>query len=278
LRISKSVVSRQIATLETYLGARLFHRTTRSLALTEIGQAYFERCARILADIDEANMSVNTLQAAPRGRLRINAPMSFSILHLAPLLPIFLERFPQLDLDLAMNDRIINLIEEGFDVAIRIGKLEDSSLICRQLAPARLAVCASPDYLAKFGEPKTPEELADHCCLSYSNLSTADEWKFRNSDGQRRPVEVKGRLRVNNADVLREAALAGSGIVMLPTFICGRDLQSGRLVSVLNNFILQDIAIHAVYPHNRHLSPKVRAFVDFLAEHFGPRPYWDLME
>ena len=278
LGVSKSVISRQVSALEAKLGARLFHRTTRSLSLTEVGQAYFERCARILSDIEEADGSVSALQATPRGRLRINAPMSFALHHLAPLIPLFLERFPEVDADMEMNDRYVNLIEEGFDVAVRIGRLEDSSLIARQLAPSRLALCASPDYLRRHGRPETPDDLAAHCCLTYSARTLASEWHFQDARGNRWTVEVKGRLRANNGDMLRDAALAGLGLVRLPTFLCGRDLQAGRLVSLLNEYIPQDMAIHAVYPHNRHLSPKVRAFVDFLAGEFGPRPHWDLIE
>ncbi|HIJ61306.1 MAG TPA: LysR family transcriptional regulator [Rhodospirillaceae bacterium] len=278
LGISKSVISRQISALETRLGARLFHRTTRSLSLTEVGLAYLERCQRILSDIEEADGSVSALQATPRGRLRVNAPMSFAIHHLAPLVPSFLERYPEVDLDMEMNDRYVNLIEEGFDLAIRIGRLEDSSLIARQLAPSRLVLCASPDYLRHHGRPETPDDLATHCCLTYSARTLASEWRFQDSRGKRWTVEIKGRLRANNGDLLREAALAGIGLVRLPTFLCGRDLQAGRLVSLLTEYVPQDMAIHAVYPHNRHLSPKVRAFVDFLAGEFGPRPHWDLIE
>jgi DNA-binding transcriptional LysR family regulator len=278
LRLSKSVVSRQVSALETQLGARLFHRTTRSLSLTEVGQAYYERCARILAEIEEANLSVSSLQGEPRGTLRINAPMSFGVLHLAPLLPSFLERYPLIDIDMAMNDRFVSLIDEGFDVAVRIGKLEDSSLIARHLAVARRVVCASPAYLERRGVPATPDDLADHCCLTYANRTTPEEWSFQTRDGQRWPVEVHGRLRVNNGDVLRAAALGGVGIITLPSFIVGRDLQAGTLVALLADYLPQDLAIHAVYPHNRHLSPKVRAFVDFLVEQIGPRPYWDLVD
>jgi DNA-binding transcriptional LysR family regulator len=278
LRVSKSVVSRQVSALEAQLGARLFHRTTRSLALTEIGRAYFERCSRILADIEEANLSVSSLQAAPRGRLRVNAPMSFGILHLAPLIPAFCQRFPEIDIDMELNDRFINLVDEGVDVAVRIGKLADSSLIARHLAPARKVLCASPEYLNRHGTPVTPDDLERHECLTYSNRATPEEWSFAHPDGRPWPISVQGRLRVNNGDVLREAALGGLGIVIQPSFIVGRDLQAGTLVSLLADFIPQDLAIHAVYPHNRHLSPKVRAFVDFLVEHFGPRPYWDLID
>lgn len=278
LTLSKSVVSRQVSALETQLGARLFQRTTRSLSLTEVGLAYYERCSRILAEIEEANLSVSNLQAEPRGKLRINAPMSFGVLHLAPMLPRFLERYPDIGIDMAMNDRFVSLIDEGFDVAVRIGKLEDSSLIARYLAPVRRIVCASPAYLERHGVPATPSDLANHCCLTYSNLATPDEWSFQTAEGRRWPVEVHGRLRVNNGDTIREAALGGVGVVTLPSFIVGRDLQAGTLVSLLADYVPQDLPLHAVYPHNRHLSPKVRAFVDFLAEHIGPRPYWDLID
>jgi DNA-binding transcriptional LysR family regulator len=275
LHASKSVVSRQVGALEAELGARLIHRTTRALTLTEAGRSYFERASRILADIEEANASVGQLQAAPRGRLRVNAPMSFGFLHLAPAAPAFLARYPDVELEMIMNDRFVDLVEEGFDVAVRIGKLDDSSLVARRLAPARRAVCGAPAYLAAHGTPASPDDLRAHQCLCYSNLSPSQDWRFVSPDGRPWSVEVKGRLHANNGDALRAAALQGFGLVNLPTFIVGRDLQAGDLVAVLDPFIPQDSAVHAVYPHARHLSPKVRAFVDFLAERCGPQPYWD---
>ena len=276
--ISKSVVSRQVMALETSLGARLFHRTTRSLALTEAGQGYYERVTRILSDIDEANLSVTRLQAAPRGRLRVNAPMSFGVRHLAPAIPDFLALHPEVEIDMTMNDRFVDLVDEGYDVAVRIGRLMDSALVARKLAPLRRVVCASPAYLAARGVPQTPADLASHDCLSYSNMALSDEWSFVGADGKPMPVEVRGRLRVNNGDALRIAALRGLGLITQPTFIVGADLQAGTLVGVLTDRVAQDGAVYAVYPHSRHLSPKVRAFVDFLADRFGPRPYWDLIE
>ncbi|MGE5548659.1 MAG: LysR family transcriptional regulator [Solirubrobacterales bacterium] len=276
LRSSKSVVSRQVSALEAELGARLFHRTTRSMTLTEAGQGYYERCARILADIDEANQSVSQLQAAPRGKLRVNAPMSFGFLHLAPAIPDFLARYPDVDVDMTMNDRFVDLVDEGFDVAVRIARLADSSLVARKLAPMRRAVCASPDYLDAHGVPQSPEDLAAHDCLCYSNVALSDEWRFVTPDGKPWPVAVRGRLRTNNGDALRAAALKGVGLAYLPTFLVGNDLKAGTLVPVLGEYVPQDMAVHAVYPHSRHLSPKVRAFVDFLADRFGPRPYWDM--
>ncbi len=278
LRTSKSLVSRQIAALETELGVRLLQRTTRSMALTEAGRSYFQRLSQILAELEETNSSVSQLQAAARGMLRVSAPMSFGLLHLAPALPDFLLRYPNVDVDMSMSDRFTDLVDEGFDLAVRIGKLHDSSLVARKLAPIRRVVCGSPDYLKARGTPASPADLKQHECLCYSNITLAHEWRFVTPEGEPWPVEVKGRLAANNGDALKMAALRGLGLVNQPTFIVGDELQSGTLVSVLDRFIPQDSALSAVYPHARHLSPKVRVFIDFLAERFGPRPYWDLIE
>jgi DNA-binding transcriptional LysR family regulator len=272
------VVSRQVGALEAELGARLLHRTTRALTLTEAGRSYFAQAARILADLAEANASVGQLQAAPRGRLRVSAPMSFGFLHLAPAVPDFLDRYPDVEIDLAMNDRYVDLVDEGFDMAVRIGKLEDSSLVARKLAPARRTICAAPAYLQARGVPASPDDLKAHECLCYSNVGLSQEWRFVRPDGRPWPVEVRGRLHANNGDALRAAALRGFGLAVLPSFLVGRDFQSGALVSVLDAFMAQDSGVYAVYPHARHLSPKVRAFVDFLADRFGPDPYWDHAE
>lgn len=278
LRTSKSLVSRQVAALEAELGVRLFNRTTRSLTLTEEGRGYQTQVVRILGEIEAANASVNMLQVVPRGRLRMNAPMSFGVLHLAPAIRDFLARYPEIDLDLTLNDRYVDLVDEGFDLAVRIGRLADSSLVARKLAPMRLVVCGSPAYLATHGVPATPEDLRQHQCLAYSSNALHDEWRFGDADGRVATMEIKGRLRINNGDALRVAALQGLGLVNLPSFIIGGDLQAGTLVSVLTDHETQDAGIHVVYPHGRHLSLKVRALVDFLAERFGLRPYWDLVE
>ena len=278
LRSSKSVVSRSVGALEAELGVRLFHRTTRSLALTEAGRGYFERATRILADLEEANLAVGQLQSAPRGRLRVSAPMSFGFLHLAPALPDFLGLYPEVAVDLALNDRFVDLVDEGFDVAVRIGAMDDSSLIARKLAPIRRVVCASPGYLKARGLPKSPDDLKGHECLFNSNIASSQEWRFTTPEGKPWPVAVNGRLSANNGDAMRVAALKGLGLVNLPTFIVGGDLQERALVTVLDEFISQDLVMSAVYPHSRHLSPKVRAFVDYLADRFGPQPYWDRIE
>ncbi|MBP2299318.1 LysR family transcriptional regulator [Azospirillum picis] len=274
LNLSKSVVSRRIGELENRLGARLLNRTTRKLSLTEVGQAYYERCTRILADLEEAEQAVADLHAAPRGRLRLNAPVSFGILHLAPAVAEFLERYPAIEIDMDLNDRYVDLIDEGYDMAIRIGRLRDSSLIARRLAPARMALCASPAYLKAHGIPQTPEDLTQHRCLIYTNVPSPDLWQFT-VDGELRNIRVSGPVRVNNGDLLREAAVAGLGFVILPTFLCGEALSRGELVSVLHHAVRSDLSVNAVYPQNRHLSPKVRVFVDFLVQRFGTRPYWD---
>jgi DNA-binding transcriptional LysR family regulator len=275
LRSSKSGVSRHVSALEAELGARLLHRTTRALTLTEAGRGYFERASRILAELEEADLSITQLQLAPRGRLRVNAPMSFGFLHLAPAIPDFLRRYPEVEIDMTMNDRLVDLVDEGFDVAVRISKLQDSSLVARKLAPIRRAICASPVYLQERGIPASPDDLEAHECLCYSNIAVSHEWRFAALDGRPWTVEVKGRLSANNGDALVAAALRGLGVISQPTFLVGSHLQAGTLVSVLDEFVPQDLTVSAVYPHSRHLSPKVRAFVDFFAERFGPRPYWD---
>jgi DNA-binding transcriptional LysR family regulator len=277
LRSSKSLVSRQVAELEGNLGVRLFHRTTRSLTLTEEGRAYMGQVTRILGEIEEANLSVSATRTAPRGRLRVSAPMSFGILHLAPAIPLFLARCPEVELDLNLNDRYVDLIDEGLDLSIRVGRLAESSLVARKLADSRMVLCASPDYLAANGTPKTPEDLEAHRCLCYSTNSIQPEWRLQHLDGTPWLVPIKAHLHVNNGDVLRTAALAHAGIAFLPNFIVGQDLQVSALLSILDDYVPADAGIYAVYPHSRHLSPKVRAFIDFLLGHFGPRPYWDLV-
>ena len=274
LGLSKSMISRQVSSLETELGVRLLHRTTRSLSPTEAGRAYLERCQRILADLDEANQLVSQLQTTPRGRLRVSAPLSFGIGHLSSALPGFLERYPEIELDMNMTDRHVDLVEEGWDVAVRIGRLADSSLICRRLAPIRRLAAAAPSYLERQGTPLAPQDLEGHDCLTHGNM-VSFEWRFVSSENQPLPVAVHGRFHADNGDVLRDMAVAGVGIVMLPTFFLGDDIRAGRLVPLLGAYIPLDVSLNAVYPHGRHLSPKVRAFVDYLAECFGPEPYWD---
>ena len=274
LGLSKATVSKHLAELEDRLGVRLLNRTTRRSSLTEVGQAYFERCRRSVAEAEEAELAITSLQAEPRGLLRINAPMTFGVQHIAPMLPVYLNRFPELSVELVFNDRQVDLIEEGFDVGIRIANLPDSSLIARKLAPCRRIVCASPAYWDRHGRPSHPTELTKYDCLIYEHLLSPLEWPFEGPEGPIR-VRVSGKIRANNGEALVEAAIQGLGAYLCPTFFCGEALGDGRLELVLEDYEDRNTSIFAIYPHSRHLSAKVRTFVDFLVECFGPEPYWD---
>ena len=274
LGMSKSAVSKQITRLEDRLGARLLNRTTRRLSLTETGAAFYDRCARVVAEAQQAELAVTRLQSEPHGTLRVNAPMTFGHLHIAPAIPDFLARYPEVRVDMTMNDRFVDLIDEGFDVAIRIARLTDSSLIARRLAPDRRILCGAPAYFAKHGEPRTPDDLAAHNCLSYAYVSDTDQWQFIDGEGTR-SISVRGNLRANNGDAIRQALLAGLGVAVLPSFIVGPDIQAGRFKEVLRDYLPNRVSVYAVYPHSCHLTAKVRVFVDFLADRFGPSPYWD---
>ena len=275
LGLSKSAVSKHVSALEDRLGARLLNRTTRRISPTEIGQALFERCQRIAAEVEEAELAVTRLSTAPRGRLRVNTSMSFGHIFLAPALPAFQERYPEVTVDLTLNDRIVDVVEEGYDLAVRIARLADSSLIARKLAVARRIIAASPAYLARAGRPARPEDLPAHNCLTYSYAARPGVWRVGDADGTVHEVSVAGSLHTNNGDALRAAALAGLGITELPTFLVGDDVAAGRLIHLFPHYLDSFGGIYAVYPHNRHLSAKVRALVDFLAARIGPRPPWD---
>ena len=274
LGVSTSAVSKYVIALEDRLGVRLLNRTTRRLSLTEAGRDFREWCERIAADVGEAEQSVARLQAEPRGVLRVNAPMSFGQRHLGPMLADFLDRYPGVHVDMTMTDRRIDIVEEGFDVAIRIGTLADSSLIARTLAPARRVVCAAPAYLAQHGVPQTPDDLEDHNCLGHVPLRGAEDWEFTGPSGDF-AVRATGSLMVNNGDMLRLAVLAGSGLAMLPTFIVGPDLADGHLRAVLCDYEPPLRPISAVYAAGRPVAAKVRAFIDHVAGCFGDAPYWD---
>ena len=277
LGLSPALVSRRLAALESRLGARLINRTTRSLHLTDDGATYYEACARVLADIEEADATVSAGRVEPRGTLRVALPASFGHQHIAPLIPRFAERYPQIQLALSLSDRTVNLIEEGFDLAVRIAHLEDSSLTARKLAPNRRVVCASPGYLARHGTPRTPDELARHNCLTTTDF--AMNWDYKGPDGKPGSVRVTGRYSCDNWEVLREWALAGLGIALKSTWDVHRLLVDGSLVEVCTGYTFHsDVAIYAVYPSRRFLPAKTRVFIDFLAESFGPDPYWDQPE
>lgn len=277
LGLSPALVSRRLAALESRLGARLINRTTRSLHLTDDGATYYEACARVLADIEEADATVSAGRVEPRGTLRVALPASFGHQHIAPLIPRFAERYPQIQLALSLSDRTVNLIEEGFDLAVRIAHLADSSLTARRLAPNRRVVCASPGYLARHGTPRTPDELARHNCLTTTDF--AMNWDYKGPDNKPGSVRVTGRYSCDNWEVLREWALAGLGIALKSTWDVHRLLVDGSLVEVCPGYTFHsDVAIYAVYPSRRFLPAKTRVFIDFLAESFGPDPYWDQPE
>ncbi|MFC5474942.1 LysR family transcriptional regulator [Paraherbaspirillum soli] len=274
LGLSNPSVSRHIADLEQYLQARLLNRSTRRLSLTDTGSAYLERSKQVLFDLEQATLAAGMHAAKPSGVLRLNAPVSFSVSHLGRVLPLYAQRYPNVALDVTLSDRIVDLIEEGFDLAIRIGRLQDSNLVTRKIAPARLLLCASPAYLEQHGTPQQPSDLERHTCLTYAYSMPGDEWRLQR-DGKTHTVRIKGGLHCNNGDLLRAAALGGMGIIRQPTFIIGDDIRNGRLVPLLTDYHGPELAIHAVYPSRQHLSAKVRTFVDFLAEQFGDAPDWD---
>ncbi len=275
LGISKSAVSKRINQLEAHLGVRLLHRTTRKLSLTEAGERYFEHAAQALTAAGQAEDAVTELQGEPQGKLRINAPMSFGRLHVAPLIPKFLKVCPKLQIDLVMDDRKVDLVAGGFDVAIRAGNLPATTLIARKLAPVRQVLCASPDYIDRYGRPATPAELSDHNCVLYSYSSDANEWTLIGEGGPE-TMTVSGSYQVNNSEALLEALREGVGIGRLPTFVAGPDLKTGRLVKLFESYRLPDFTLYAVFPERQYLPAKVRSFLDFAIEYFGgDQPYWD---
>lgn len=274
LKLSKSLVSKQVTQLEKSLGARLLNRTTRALSLTEAGTVLYEHCARIVDELEEAKLAVARLHAEPRGLLRISVSVAFGRLHIAPALPQFLETHPQLKIDMVTTDRFVDLVEEGYDVVVRIAADAASNVVARKLAPVNTKMCATPEYFARHGIPQTPNDLERHNCLTYTYFNPQDPWRLRGRDGDI-SVRVSGNLRLNDDDALAEAVLGGLGIALLPTFIIGKDLQSGRLQSVLSDHVPLERHIYAVYLPNRQLSPKVRAFIDYMMKRIGPEPYWD---
>lgn len=269
LSLSKSAVSKHIAALEDRLGARLFNRTTRQVSLTEEGRTYLRRATRILEELEEAAAAVGSMNSEPIGTLRVSAALSFGLRHVAPLLPEFLSRYPRLSVDLDFGDRFVDLIDEGFDVAIRIGDLPDSDLVARRLATARILLVASPSYLEKKGQPRRPADLTAHTCLLYRGRAGPRYWGLGGDRHARETVRVDGPLIANNGDALKTAALSGLGIARLPNFLLDDALERGELREVLPDHRPAPIPIHALYMPSRHLAAKVRYFVDFLANNFS---------
>lgn len=268
LRLSRSAVSKYIAELEESLGVQLLNRTTRHASPNENGQLYFERALVILSEIDAADQAVASQQATPRGLLRINAPMSFGTIRLGPALGDFMIKYPEIQLQLVLSDDLIDPVEGGFDVTLRIAELESSSLIARKITPMPRLICASPDYLQRHGAPAHPEDLRKHHTLTYGFLLTGNQWKLTGEDGVHW-IQPAWSLCVNNAEVLRDVAVKGRGIALIPKFIAEEALESGQLRTILDAFQAPPLTLYAVYPSTRHLSIKVRLFIDFLVERFG---------
>lgn len=276
--VKTSTVSRAIATLETDLGIALLNRSTRRMHPTEAGIDFYDRAARILGEIESARLMVSSLNGRPQGLLKINIPGAFGRRHIIPLLPDFLLRYPEIRVEATLTDATVDIIEAGADVAVRIGALPDSSLIAKKLAPHRRVLCASPAYLANRPAINHPHDLLDHACLAFSLLAPSDRWTFERG-GEKLDISVGGPLKANDSEALLDAALAGLGIALLPSWVAGAEVKAGRLTSLLPDWLARlapgDRAIWGVYPPKKAVAPKVRVFLDFVEERFGQPAYWD---
>lgn len=273
--VSKSAVSKHVSALEARLGARLLNRTTRRVSPTEIGLAYYDRASRVVADATEADAMASSMQSAPRGELRVSAPLSFGVRHMAPAIAAFLNEYPEVSARLSLDDRFVELVAEGFDLAIRVGALPDSSLKAKKLTETRMALIASPAYLHRMGRPESIDALAEHDLLHYSNLASGNVWRLRGPNGDERPIRAVGRLTVNNGDALLRAACDGLGVALSPAFICAEAVRDGRVVELLPDAAPAPLGVWAVHPAGRFPQPKLRVFIDFLTERFkGAGPDW----
>ncbi|MEX2524005.1 MAG: LysR family transcriptional regulator [Gammaproteobacteria bacterium] len=272
--LSKAMISRHVSSLENQLDVQLINRTTRHLSLTEVGIAYRDRIREILNEIEETELAVSSLNAEPRGTLRLMAPTSFGAFHITRAMAEYRCLHPDVSFDLQLTERSPDIVEEGLDMAVRVGGLEDSSLVARKLAEVRSVVCASPAYLQTHGVPRQPSDLRRHNCLVYTPRAPVYEWQF-SDNGEAFTVSVNGNVRSNVGDALRVAAIEGVGLAQLPTYIVGLDIEAGRLTAVLEAFEGPARPMYAVYQHRRHLSAKVRTFVDFLVDRYQPVPYWE---
>jgi DNA-binding transcriptional LysR family regulator len=274
LGLARSAVTRQIAALEAHLGVKLLARSTRRLALTTAGTAYLEKCRVILNLVDAAETGLAEERQTPRGAIRLSLPLSFGLRHLAPLLLDFASLYPEVSLDMDYSDHRSNLFEEGLDLAIRITPRLQPGDVARRVSSARLVVLAAPDYLARHGEPRHPEELIHHECLGYTAAARSGSWPFT-VEGAVQGFPVRSRIQANNGDVLLEAAVRGLGIVIQPTFLAAPALAAGSVREILKDFAIPELGIYAVLPSNRHMPHRVRMLVDFLIERLGPKPPWD---
>ena len=275
MRVAPSAVSRRIKELEARLGTQLLIRTTRRMSLTEAGRTFHARCQRILADLDEAEAEASDRHGALKGSLRVAAPLAFGAAHLTPIIIDFMRENPGVEMDLDFSDRVVDLVAEGFEMAIRIGTLRDSSLIARKLVDVRIVACAAPALLAERGMPDHPDQLKDWPALCYTGSERADIWRYRAPDGSAGLVAMQVRMFANNGGVLRDAAIAGEGVILQPSFHVHKAVARGHLVPILYDFGWPEIAIYTVYPQTRHLSARARAFIDFVRNRVGPKPYWE---
>lgn len=266
LNHSTSYISKEVSRLERRLGVRLLNRSTRKISLTDSGRTYYEYCRQIVADAEEAERSISAQHDVPHGSMKISAPISFGHLYLAELLPQFMQSYPDVQVEVNFDDRLVDVIAEGYDVVIRVTELKDTSLISRKVMASRIVTLASPDYLERKGRPEHPRELVDHDCIGYSNLQRPDFWDFETQDGKSIGVKVKLVANCNNDELQRSMALAGVGVTRLPEFSCHKEIAAGSLIPILEPYWQRGLGIYALYPHRRHLSTKVRVFVDFIAE------------
>jgi len=274
LELSRGMATHYVAQLEAHLKVRLLNRTTRRLSLTEAGSDYYQRATQVLALVDEAETSLAQESSVPRGTLRVTSSVAFGARHLGWAITDYVQRHPEVLVDVALNDRIVDLVEEGFDLAVRVAQRIEPALIARPLARARIVACAAPAYIARHGAPKSPEKLVEHNCLSYAYWPMHRDWRFTRK-GIERTVRVEGNLRGNNGDILLNAATQGLGIILQPTFVVYEALRAKTLVRILRGWETNALTVFAVYPNRKFLPPKVRSFIDFLVERFGPEPYWD---
>ncbi|GKT12426.1 MAG: hypothetical protein ISEC1_P1404 [Thiomicrorhabdus sp.] len=274
--VAKSAVSRRLKELEEHLGVALFNRTTRKMNLTETGQSYYQQSVRILDDVLEAELATSQAHGELKGRLKVALPLSFGLMHLGPAISEFLQAYPGIEFDLDFSDREVDLMQEGFDLAIRIADLPDSSLIARRIAPIQTVMCASPDYLERMGTPKSLDDLANHKCLVYSLLPDPERWHFLGAKGKLLATKIHPYLKATNGEFLRDCAVEGQGIVLLPSFICHQKIEKGALVPILTQYCQPNLAAYAIYPQTRHLSKRVQSLVEFLVKRFEDTPYWDL--
>ncbi len=269
---SKAAVSRYVLDLESRLGVRLLHRTTRKLSLTEEGEVFYARCLDLLTLVDEAEAEITERSGRASGRIKLNAPVTFSVLHLGNVWGAFQKQHPSVTFDVSLSDRVVDLVDEGYDLAIRIAKLPASTLISRKLSSTRMVLCASPNYLKEMGVPLKPSDLSSHATLSYSYSSGKDEWEFEGPDGNE-SVKINPFIHTNSGDICRAGALDDQGIILQPSFLIGPDIKAGKLIEILPDYRAIELGIYAVYPTRKHLPSKIRLLIDFLIAHFKVAPW-----